>query len=119
MAKHASARVCAATGRRAAWTNDVSQLPRPLREALLRVFESVIDLHDVLAGVPRAARAPYPRSAMEWLVLEALQAMAPMPATPKQVAAMISKPHGEVQRILMALEMVGTIYRRPRGTTAP
>ena len=77
---------------------DLSQLPRPLREALLRAFESVIDLHDML------------------------QAMAPMPATPKQVAEMIHKPHMEVQRILIAMEMLGTIYRPTKGyysTMAP
>ena len=102
---------------------DLSQLPRPLRDALLRVLESVIDLHGVLTQVyPAQPSALYPRSATEWLVLDALHAMAPMPATPKQVAEMISKPHGEVQRILIALELLGTIYRVSKGyysTVAP
>ena len=99
---------------------DLSQLPRPLREAMLRACESVIDLHDVLQQVsPAQPSAPYPRSAMEWLVLAALAAMAPMPATPKQGAEMIHKPHLEVQKILFALEVLGTMYRLLRATTAP
>lgn len=102
---------------------DLNQLPRPLREALLRTFESVIDLQDVLTHVYHAQHtAPYPRSATELLVLDVLADMAPMPATPKQVAEMIHKPHTEVQRILIALEMLGTIYRPTKGyysTMAP
>jgi hypothetical protein len=104
-------------------TRDMSQLPRPLHDALLCALESVIDLHDTLLQVYTAQpTAPYPRSATEWLVLEALQAMAPMPATPKQVAEMISKPHLQVRLILTALEMLGTIYRHTKGyysTVAP
>ena len=102
---------------------DLSQLPRPLREDLLRALESVIDLHNTLPHVySMQPTAPYPRSATEWLVLEALQAMAPMPATPKQVAEMIHKPHHEVRLILTALEILGTIYRHTKGyysTVAP
>jgi hypothetical protein len=102
---------------------DLSQLPRPLREAMVRACESVIDLHDVLQQVsPAQPSAPYPRSAMEWLVLAALAAMAPMPATPKQGAEMIHKPHLEVQKILFALEVLGTIYRHTKdyySTVAP
>ena len=95
---------------------DLSPLPRPLREALLRTLESVIDLHNVLTQVyPAQPAALYPRSATEWLVLEALQAMAPMPATPSEVAKMIGRPRSEVQSILIALEILDTIYRHHKG----
>ena len=104
---------------------DVNQLPRPLFEALQRALESALDLHDTLVQVyPAQPTAPYPRSAMEVLCLDALRAIEPLPATPKQVAAMINKPNDEVYRILLALEILGTIYRpdqgvlQHRGTTA-
>ena len=99
------------------------QLPRPLSQALSRALESVLDLHDTLQQVyPTQPTAAYPRSAMEVLCLDALRAIEPLPATPKQVAAMINKPNDEVYRILLALEMLGTIYRPTKGyysTVAP
>ena len=95
---------------------DVNQLPRPLREALLRAFESLLDLHDTLLQVyPAQPTAPYPRSALEVLCLDALTAIAPLPATSKQVAAMIGKPDAAIQRILFSLETLGTIYRPTKG----
>lgn len=102
---------------------DVNQLPRPLFEALQRALESALDLHDTIQQIyPAQPTAPYPRSAMEVLCLDALRAIEPLPATPKQVAAMINKPNDEVYRILLALEMLGTIYRPTKGyysTMAP
>src|SRR5262245_16851532 len=95
---------------------DLGQLPRPLHDALLRALESLLDLHDTLLQVyPAQPTVPYPRSATEVLVLDALTQIAPLPATPKQVAEMIGKPHGEVQHILLSLEWLGTIYRLSKG----
>lgn len=100
-----------------------NQLPRPLFEALERALESALDLHDTLLQVyPAQPTAPYPRSALEVLCLDALRAIEPLPATPKQVAAMINKPNPEVYRVLTALEWLGTIYRPTKGyysTVAP
>jgi DNA-binding IclR family transcriptional regulator len=49
------------------------------------------------------------------LVLEALAAHAPLPATAKQIAAMVGKPRQEVHALLVALATLGTIQRYTKG----
>jgi hypothetical protein len=97
-------------------TTDLGHLPRPLREALDRALGSLLDLHDTLLLVysPQPT-TPYPRSATELLCLEALTQIAPVPVGPRQLGAMIGKPQEEVYRVLLALEMLGTIYRVSKG----
>jgi hypothetical protein len=49
------------------------------------------------------------------LLLEALEAIAPAPASPQQLAAMIHKPKLEVQAVLTALATLGTIAHPAKG----
>ncbi len=44
------------------------------------------------------------------LVLDALAGLAPMPASPVQVAALIQQPREEVRIVLQALSMLGTLH---------
>jgi len=48
-------------------------------------------------------------------VLEALAALAPMPATPQQVATLVHKPLVEVRTILQALATLGTVQHPAKG----
>lgn len=69
----------------------------------------------------------FPRRDVELRVLEALQALYPMPATSIQVAALVNVPPLEVRTILQALAILETVehprkgyYRhRPSGDGAP
>lgn len=61
------------------------------------------------------ATPPFPRSVGEFQVLEALHALAPMPATPRQISVMINRPHLEVRTMLQALAMLETIDHPGKG----
>jgi hypothetical protein len=101
---------------------DISHLPPPIREGVLRFLETLVQAFP-LAGaeagpgeLPAAASPPrFPRGATELLVLEALEALAPMPATPMQLAGLVNKPHLEVRSTLQALAMLGTIAHVHKG----
>jgi len=76
----------------------------------------------VLAEVQAEGLQRFPRCDVELRVLEALQALAPLPATASQIAAMVGLPQLQVRTILQALGMLGTIehprpgYYRHRAT---
>ena len=69
----------------------------------------------VLAEVQTEAPHPFPRSAVELRVLEALQALSPMPATPIQVAALVDLPHLQVRTLLQALAMLEAVDHPGKG----
>jgi hypothetical protein len=101
---------------------DISHLPAPVHDAVLQVLEALVQAFPlapaeaVRVDGPSAASPPrFPRSATELLVLEALEAIAPAPVSPQQLAAMIHKPHLEVRTILQALAMLGTIAHPAKG----
>ena len=71
-----------------------------------------------IAGPSAASPPRFPRGATELLVLEALEALAPMPATPQQLATMVHKPGREVLPILQALATLGTIQHPAKGLYA-
>ena len=105
---------------------DISHLPQPVHDAVLHVLETLVQAFPlapaeaVRGDLPAAARpSRFPRSATELLVLETLEALAPMPATPQQVATMIHKTRTEVQAILASLETLGTITRPAKGLYRP
>ncbi len=101
---------------------DISHLPAPVHDAVLHVLETLVQAFPlapaeaVQVDEPSAASPPrFPRSATELLVLEALEALAPMPATPQQLATMLHKPGREVLPILQALATLGTIAHPAKG----
>jgi transcriptional regulator with XRE-family HTH domain len=57
----------------------------------------------------------FPRGAAELAVLEALQALAPLPATAMQVAALCDLPHLQVRLLLQALATLGTVRHPAKG----
>jgi hypothetical protein len=76
----------------------------------------------VLAEVQAEGPQRFPRRDVELQVLEALQALDPLPATARQIAAMVGLPQLQVRTILQALGMLGTVehprpgYYRHRAT---
>jgi hypothetical protein len=76
----------------------------------------------VLAEVQVEGLQRFPRRDVELRVLEALQALHPLPATVRKVAAMVGLPQLQVRTILQALGMLGTVehprpgYYRHRST---
>lgn len=82
----------------------------PCCAACATVYTAEAVLTDVQGAPPR-----FPRRTVELQVLEALAALAPMPATSIQVAAMINKPPLEVRIILQALAMLETVAHPRRG----
>ena len=68
----------------------------------------------VLAEVQVEGLQRFPRRDVELRVLEALQALHPLPATVRKVAAMVGLPQLQVRTILQALGMLGTVeHPRP------
>jgi hypothetical protein len=117
---------------------DLSHLPQPVHDAVLQLLETLVQAFPLAPaegvrvsgpspespprvpcdGVGRGGvglHAPFPRSATELLCLDALAALAPMPATPHQVATMIGKAHLEVRTTLQALAMLGTVDHPAKG----
>jgi hypothetical protein len=101
---------------------DLSHLPPPVHDAVLHVLETLVQAFPVatseavqVAGPSAGGLERFPRGALELLVLEALEALAPMSASPLQVATMIHRPHLEVRNTLQALAMLGTIGHPHRG----
>jgi hypothetical protein len=102
--------------------SDMPHLPQPVHHALLQFLETLVrafplpTAEAVLVDGPSAGGPDrFPRSATELLVLEALEAITPMPATPQQVATMIHKPGREVLPILQALATLGTVQHPAKG----
>lgn len=101
---------------------DISHLPAPIHDVLLQLLTTLVQAFPVATAAPVQRDGPsaggpdrFPRSALELLVLEALEALAPMSASPLQVATMIHRPHLEVRNTLQALAMLGTIGHPHRG----
>ena len=101
---------------------DISHLPQPVHDAVLHVLATLVQAFPLVPAeaargdLPSAASPPrFPRSATELLVLETLEALAPMPATPLQVAGLVQKPRSEVHAVLMALATLGTIQHYAKG----
>lgn len=101
---------------------DISHLPPDLHDAVLHLLETLVQalplasVEAVQGDRPSAASPPrFPRSATELLVLEALEVLAPMPATPQQLATMVGKPGRDVLPILQALATLGTIQHPAKG----
>ena len=101
--------------------SDMRHLPQAVHDAVLHLMETLVEafpqpadavLVDVQTEEPQQ---PFPRSVVELLVLDALQALSPMPATSIQVAAMVNRPHLEVRAILQALAMLATIEHPRKG----
>ena len=57
----------------------------------------------------------FPRGPLELLILETLEALAPMAVSPLQLSGMISRPHVEVRNILSALANLATIAHPAKG----
>jgi hypothetical protein len=101
---------------------DISHLPPAVHDALLHLLETIVQAFPVAAvEVDRIAspaadsQTRFPRGATELLLLEALEALAPMPASPAQVAALAQKPREEVRTLLQALATLGTIHHPGSG----
>jgi hypothetical protein len=101
---------------------DISHLPAPVHDAVLQLLETLVQAFPLAPaeGVRVSGPSPespprFPRSATELLCLDALAALAPMPATPHQVATMIGKAHLEVRTTLQALAMLGTVDHPAKG----
>lgn len=101
---------------------DISHLPQPVHDAVLHLLAELVQafppapVEAVRINGPSADSPPrFPRGTTELLVLEHLEAIAPAPASPKQLAAMIHKPRLEVQAVLMALATLGTIGHPAKG----
>jgi hypothetical protein len=101
---------------------DISHLPQPVHDAVLHVLAALVQAFplapaeaDRVDGPSAACPPRFPRSATELLVLEALEAIAPAPASPQQLASMIDKPGREVLAILQALATLGTIAHPAKG----
>jgi hypothetical protein len=102
--------------------NDISRLPADVHDAVLHLLKMLVEAFPVATveavriDGPSAESPPrFPRSATELLVLEALEALAPMSATPVQVATMLHRNHLEVRTVLQALAMRGTIAHPRKG----
>ena len=96
--------------------------PRPVHDAVLHLLATLVQAFPLATaeavrvdGPSAESPPPFPRSAIELLVLEALEALAPAPMSPQQLAAMIHRPHVEVRTILQALAMLGTIAHPAKG----
>jgi hypothetical protein len=105
-------------------TPEVTQMPLPLREALKQAMTSLLDLHETLKQAFAQAQPEtqpgdppqrFPRRPLELMILEALEAIAPMPVTPVQMTVLINQPHAVVRDTLNALAVLGTIQHLRAG----
>jgi hypothetical protein len=103
---------------------DLTPLPRPLREALQQALDSLLGVHEALrqvfpqgqAGPEKGEPSPrFPRRPLELLILETLEAIAPLPVTPLQMTQLINQPHDDVRQTLHALAVLGTIQHARSG----
>jgi predicted transcriptional regulator of viral defense system len=112
-------------------TFDIHHLPPPVHDALLCLVEALAKAWPAptaeagLGAVPPEAAPPrFPRSDTEMRILDALQQLAPLPATPRQIAAMLGMPPEQVRLLLQALATLGTVehpamgYYRQKGAEA-
>lgn len=95
---------------------DISHLPPAVHDAVLTLLAELVQAFTVapveavrIARPAADSQTRFPRGATELLLLEALEAIAPAPASPQQLAGMIHKPRTEVQAVLTALATLGTI----------
>lgn len=101
---------------------DMSHLPVPVHDAVLALLATLVQAFPLAPAAavqvdgPSVASAPrFPRSDTEMMILETLEALAPAPVSPQQLAAMLNRPHVEVRTILQALAMLGTIAHPAKG----
>ena len=97
-------------------TADFSHLPQPVRVAMQHLLETLVQTFPVpgdQSTAPPPAR--FPRQPLELLVLETLEAIAPMPVTPVQMTQLTGGPHEDVRQTLQALATLGTIQHLRAG----
>ena len=92
---------------------DLTDLPHPVRDALLRLLDAIQQHMPTTPPVtpPGESSTPgrFPRQALEILLLETLEANAPMPFSPFQLSELLGQPQLEVRNTLHALAVLGTI----------
>jgi hypothetical protein len=101
---------------------DLSHLPPAVHDAVLQLLEVLVQAFPVAPmeavrgnGPSADSQTRFPRSATELLLLQALEAIAPAPASPQQLAAMLQKPRLEVQAVLTALATLGAVAHPAKG----
>ena len=104
---------------------DLSHLPQPVHDAMLHVLATLVQAFPLatvevgpVEGPSADSPSRFPRGVTELLLLETLEAIAPMPASPQQLATLVGKPGREVLPILQALATLGTVQHPAKGLYA-